>query len=161
MRILGIDPGLNGGLVMLDNSRVTGRLVMPTLDAPNGKGREYDLQFILQAWKSWQPDHAVIEQAQAMPGQGVTSCYSIGKGFGYLVGMLAALNVPYQTVRPRIWQKLIFTGLRHEDTKAASALFCQRRWPTVDWRATERCKKVHDGLTDAACLSEYGFRIRG
>lgn len=43
-------------------------------------------------------------------------------------------------------------------SKAASALVAQRLWPGVDWRASARCSKPHDGLTDAACIAEWGRR---
>ena len=158
MKILGIDNGLDGGLVMLDDNLIIGRLVMPTIDAPNGKGREYNIPFILDALESWKPERAVIERAQAMPGQGVTSMFSIGKGFGIMLGILAARAIPYEIVHPRTWQKMILADMSRTDTKAASVLVAQRLWPGVDWRATERCKKAHDGLTDAACIAEWGRR---
>ena len=74
-------------------------------------------------------------------------------------GILASLKLRYELVHPKTWQKLLFNGLAHDDTKDASGQMAQRLFPGVDWRATERCKKLHDGLTDAACLAVYGQRI--
>jgi crossover junction endodeoxyribonuclease RuvC len=158
MKILGVDPGLNGGLVLLDEVKITGRIVMPTLDAPNGKGREYDLFTLIQTFESWKPDRAILERAQPMPGQGVTSMFSIGKGYGILMGIISALRIPINIVHPRTWQKLIFSNMAKQDTKAASAIVAQRLWPGVDWRATAKCKNPHDGLTDAVCIAEWGRR---
>ena len=160
MKIVGIDNGFNGGLVCIEDGRVIGKLTMPVIDLDTGK-HAYDIPFIIQSFESWKPDLAILEKAQPYPKQGGVSNYSIGLGYGIMQGVLSTLKIPFEVVHPKTWQKSIFNGLPHEDTKAASALFCLRRWPTVDWRKTERCKKVHDGLTDAACLSEYGFRIRG
>ena len=139
----------------IEDSRIIGKLPMPIIE---GEKRAYDIQFIIQAFELWKPDKAILEKAQPYPGQGSVSNYSTGLGYGIMQGILSALKIPFEVVHPKTWQKLIFAGLPHDDTKAASALFCQRKWPTVDWRATERCKKIHDGLTDAACLAEFGFR---
>ena len=164
MKILGIDNGISGAMVMLEDNRVIGRLVMPTIPAPNGKGNEYDIATILMALDSWKPERAVIERAQAMrlgsegQVQGVVSTFNIGKNYGIMLGILAAKGIAYEVVHPKTWQKMLFDGIAKDDTKAASAIVAQRLWPGVDWRATERCKKPHDGLTDAACIAEYGRR---
>ena len=53
--------------------------------------------------------------------------------------------------------KEIFKGMDYKDKKA-SVMFCKRKWPKEDWRATDRCKLSHTGLTDAACLALYCYR---
>jgi hypothetical protein len=45
----------------------------------------------------------------------------------------------------------------HGDTKKASAIIAKRLFPGETFLATERCKKVHDGLTDATLLALYGY----
>lgn len=72
--------------------------------------------------------------------------------------LLTALCVPFEIVSPRKWQSDMFVGINRNDTKAASALVAQRLRPDVDWRASPRCRKPHDGLTDAFCIAEYGRR---
>jgi len=52
----------------------------------------------------------------------------------------------------------MFEGMAKTDTKQMSYLVCSRLWSCYDWKATPRCKKPHDGLTDAAMLAEYGRR---
>lgn len=158
MKILGIDPGLNGGMVLLEGSVVATFATTPTVPAPNGKGRDYHMGAIVDLLWEWKPDHLVIERAQAMPGQGVVSMFRIGFGYGMFLGMASALQIPLTIVHPKTWQKEIFRDLAHDDTKAASAAVASRLWPSIDFRATERCKNVHDGLTDAACIAEYGRR---
>lgn len=157
MIVVGIDNGLDGGLVALDGLRVIGRLTMPTIDLPSGK-RDYDIPTIVMALESWMPGRVFLERAQAMPGQGVTSMFSIGKGFGIQLGILSALKIPFSVVQPKAWQKMMFSELPKMDTKEASRIVCLRRWPDVDWRASPRCRIAHDGLTDAACIAEYGYR---
>ena len=156
MKILGIDNGLDGGMVQIGDGQIL-RAVMLTMQI--GKKREYDMAEIHNLIIAWNPDHAIIEAAQAMPGQGVSSMFSIGKGFGIMLGLLTAHLIPFTIVRPQTWQKVIFRDMQKLDTKAASALIAKRLWPNQDWRATKNCKKTHDGLTDAACMAEYGRRL--
>lgn len=158
MKVLGIDNGLDGGLVLLVDSLSIVRLVTPTITIKASK-REYDIP-ALAAWlKEMRPDHAFLEKAQAMPGQGVSSMFSIGNGYGIMRGLLVALEIPHTLVHPKTWQKVLFKDLPKSDTKAMSVVVAGRLWPQIDWRATPRCKKAHDGLTDAACIAEYGRRV--
>jgi crossover junction endodeoxyribonuclease RuvC len=51
----------------------------------------------------------VLEKVHAMPGQGVTSMFTFGQGFGWLEGVIAALGIPCVEVPPQRWMKLIGT----------------------------------------------------
>ena len=157
MLICGVDNGLDGGLVVLDGTKIVAREIMPTINVKDGK-REYDSFSIIKIFQQTKPEHVFIERAQAMPGQGVTSMFSIGLGHGILRGILAGLALPHTLVHPRTWQSIMFRDLPKTDTKAMSAIVSGRLWPTVDWRASPRCKKAHDGLTDAALIAEFGRR---
>ena len=47
----------------------------------------------------------VVEQVNAMPGQGVTSMFNFGQSFGVLKGVCAAMQLPIFFVRPAKWKK--------------------------------------------------------
>jgi crossover junction endodeoxyribonuclease RuvC len=47
----------------------------------------------------------VVEQVNAMPGQGVTSMFNFGQSFGVIKGICAALSLPIYFVRPTKWKK--------------------------------------------------------
>ena len=47
----------------------------------------------------------VVEQVNAMPGQGVTSMFNFGQTFGAIKGVCAALGFPIYFVRPSKWKK--------------------------------------------------------
>ena len=49
--------------------------------------------------------NVVVEQVNAMPGQGVTSMFNFGQTFGAIKGVCAALNLPIFFVRPSKWKK--------------------------------------------------------
>ena len=47
----------------------------------------------------------IVEQVNAMPGQGVTSMFNFGQTFGAIKGVCAALGLPIFFVRPSKWKK--------------------------------------------------------
>jgi len=60
-----------------------------------------------------------IEKQQAFPGQGSTSTFRTGEGFGIWQGLLAGLQLEFVVVPPRTWQKMLIPGKAGE-TKARS-----------------------------------------
>jgi crossover junction endodeoxyribonuclease RuvC len=168
MKIMGIDNGLDGALVMLDGGKPVVLLVMPTitLHGATKDHREYmvaDLRYFLNLHR---PDHVFIEKAHAMPKQGVSSMFTTGFGFGLMQGLIAGLELPFTIVQAVTWQKTFFTGMAKGKkekgyTKGLAAIVCSRLWPGTEWRATDNCKKPHDGLCDAALIAEYGRRELG
>lgn len=166
MIIAGIDNGLSGAMIVLDETgRVIDRHVTPTVEAKTGKGkREYDIPsivFNLKVIAAYQGEKMVyLERAQGMPRQGLSSTFKIGFGYGVWQGILTALGIPYEIVDPRRWQGEMFKDVNSKDTKQASAMVARRLAPDIDWRENDRCRKPHDGLTDAYCIAEYGRRSR-
>jgi crossover junction endodeoxyribonuclease RuvC len=158
---LGIDPGSKGALGMIQ-SKATGHKIS-TFDVPmirstkKGVKDSYDIAGmvkLLEDAKATGPCQAFIEDVHAMPGQGVTSMFNFGKGFGIWLGILAALKIPYTLVSPVRWKKAMLADMRQD--KAASRLRAQQLWP----EATEQFSLVkHDGRAEALLLAEYGSRL--
>ena len=98
---------------------------------------------------------ACVEKVGAMPGQGVTSMFNFGQGFGFILGVLAALGIGVQLVPPGTWKKEF--SLVGKD-KAASIEVCRRLFPGVNLRASEQCRKDSDGMAEALLMAEYARR---
>jgi len=152
--ILGIDPGFNGGLSFLypDTMDVV-PFVTPTVKA--GK-TALDKSEIIRIITEQNPILIVIEKVGAMPGQGVTSMFSFGYWAGFFEGVATGLGIPMVFVPPQTWMKEVLVG--QPKGEKASIQFCQRLWPKVEWRKSERCRTPHDGKTDSACIALYGYR---
>jgi len=156
VRTVGIDPGLDGGLAIMNNNRLCGIKVMPTKPGAKG-GRDIDAAALANILTSWAPiDKVAVEQVHAMKGQGVTSTFNFGKGYGKVLAVIEVLKIPMTSVTPQRWKKSILDGLGRD--KNASIRFVQSAFPGVDFRATERCKVPHDGVAEATCLAEYARR---
>ena len=155
MIYLGIDPGLNGGLAFINGERLD-LYPMPVIG-----GADYDIQEIKRLLLQYRQHglYAMVENQHALPGQGLSSTLQTGKGFGILLGLLAGMEISHQVIAARQWQTKLFTGVKGKlDTKAKSEVVAKRLFPTSDFRKTERSSKASDGLTDAACIAEYGRR---
>ena len=98
----------------------------------------------------------IVEHVGAMPGQGVTSCFSFGANFGLCLGLLTAFRIPYELVRPQKWKRE-FSCTSDKNTSIAVA---QRLFPGVDLRRTPKCTKPHDGICEALLMAEYAKRMR-
>lgn len=159
MVFVGIDNGLDGAIVAIDeHDNVLVSTVMPVIKG--AKRREYNILEIKRCLQEIQtpalhpePVRVALEKAQPMRDSAMTA-FSIGQGYGMFQGILSALEIPYEIVSPRTWQKALLVGLS-KDTKSASILYAQRKQPSWDLKATERSRKPHDGLADAYCLAVY------
>ena len=149
---LGIDPGLGGALAVLaDDGALLAVYDTPTLTLHVARGarQEYDLPGMAALLRPYAGTgaHVVLEESQAMPGQGVRSRFTTGYGFGVWLGLLAALQMPYTRVRPVVWKKALALGTDKEQAR----LRAQQRFPGADLRR----KKDH-GRAEALLLVWYG-----
>jgi hypothetical protein len=103
----------------------------------------------------------MLEKAHTMPLNGAKANFTNGYQYGIIQALLQVGEIPYEIVSAAHWQKFIFQGMTVKNTKEASAQFVLRKYPQYDWKKSERCKKVHDGMTDACCIALYGLRRYG
>jgi len=167
--IIGIDPGLDGGFAVIGNLThiVPTIRAMPIITTTKGKRtmRTLDLSVIVGRMLAWvAPCEEVmvfIEKVHAMPKQGVSSSFKFGQGYGQLQGICAALGIGYQLVTPQAWMKSILAGYSSQGKTKASVEYVKAKYPILSLLATERSRKPHDGMADALCIAEYGWRLEG
>jgi len=105
---MGIDPGIRGGLAIVDLSDGAAPQLVEAIDIPvTGVGAKERVDVL--AVRTWivqhQPQHAVIERAQAMPKQGASSGFKYGRAVGALEAVLACCEIPMTIVEPSAWKK--------------------------------------------------------
>ncbi len=107
--ILGVDPGLSGGLALVSSTDAGVRLVAVADVPTTGEKakRRVDVAAVLKFIRSpgRVPDHAVIERAQAMPDQGASSGFVYGRAVGALEACIEGLLVPLTVVESSAWKK--------------------------------------------------------
>jgi crossover junction endodeoxyribonuclease RuvC len=108
MIIAGIDPGLAGPIAIIDaNNGATPRL-LGILDVPlTGDGARQRINvLIVRDWLlEHAPDHAVIERAGSMPGQGVASTFKYARAVGSLETVIACSNISYTLIEASVWKR--------------------------------------------------------
>lgn len=154
---VGIDPGFKGGISAINElGQIVFSEVMPIIE---GDKTELDLDGVIRLIKGAMLDNEIvmvaIEKVHALPRQSTSAMFRFGVGYGELIGIIHTLKLAYRLVRPQEWQKSVLKGFNQGDTKQASTLFCSRQWPGFDFRDTQRCKKLHDGMTDSTALAYY------
>lgn len=149
--IIGIDPGKKGGIAVFkyDEWKV---FQMPLSGKDINEKELSDIFFNI-------PDRAeniiaCLEKVHAMPGQGVTSMFTFGMGYGILRGILSAYEIPYRLVTPQAWKKVVLAGLSKD--KNESCNYVLRKYPEINLMPGR--KQVPDlGIADAVCIAEYGI----
>lgn len=151
MKIMGIDPGMSGGLCVMEDHKIVKMWVMPVI------GKEIDLKELRRIMLVYKIDWAFIELVHALFKSSAKATFKFGQVFGMTEAIVSSLDIPYNLVQPKKWQSVCHGGLdRKLKAKERSLIAASKRFPTIDFRKNERCKIPHDGLIDAALIAEYG-----
>ena len=147
--IIGIDPGANGGIAWISGGKACVEKMPDTLQ---------DLwDLILDIRDGGEPrqrldkaifgQFAYIEQVHSSPQMGVKSAFTFGNGFGHLEMALTAAGIPFERVRPQVWQKELscLTG----GDKNVSKRRAQELFPHI---------KVTHATADALLIAHYGTK---
>jgi hypothetical protein len=140
--ILGIDPGVTGGIAALYPGGRIEAYDIPTVDG------SVDVDTLVRRIREHAPRLAVVERAQAMPRQGVVSVFKYGVAYGALRAVTALCEIPTHLVSPRKWKT--YFGLNSDKEKSRALAI--RLWPGCG--LFER-KRDH-GRAEAALLARFG-----
>ena len=155
--IIGVDPGAAGAIAILED---TGKLVhvfdMPSVEViSGGKAKRRVSPEMLAAELRLYADQgavAYVEQVGAMPGQGVSSMFAFGQAFGIVLGVLAGLAIPTQTVTPGKWKKALNLNAGKDAARAKAA----QVWPA---HAAEFKRVKDDGKAEAGLIAVWGLGV--
>ena len=150
MKILGIDPGIHGGLAIVTFSDDAAPELVAATDIPiyGTKAKERVDVAALRSWiEPHHPYHALIERAQAMPNQGASSGFKYGRAVGAIEATVVACGIPLTILEPRVWKQ--FHRL-HGDNKELSRQRVLQLFPNAHALFTH--KKDH-GRAEAALIA--------
>ena len=144
MIVVGIDPGITGGLACIRHGILDDVQAMPVY---SGRADGLGIDELLT---EWEPDAVYVEDTQPTPRNGSIASFSLGLNTGIVVGAVTANRFRLVRVRPQAWKKKM--GLIGKD-KTASRGLARELFPQY----AERFKLVkHDGLAEAALIARYG-----
>ena len=153
MIVLAVDPGLSGAIAILGPSLddlVVHDMPVHTIARGGKSKRDVDAVALATIIRASGAEHAFVEQVGAMPGQGVSSVFAFGKGYGIALGVLAALYMPTTTVPPQRWKRALQVPAGKDAARARASQLMPRHahhWPL----------KKHDGRAEAALIALFGW----
>ena len=144
--IIGVDPGANGGIAWIDYN---GKACVEKM--PDSLQDLWELICDITSYPKSSIDgrsyKAYIEQVASSPQMGVVSAFSFGRGYGNLEMALTAAGIPFERVRPQVWQKALSCmtkGDKNVSKRKAQELFPDR--------------KVTHATADALLIAHYGTK---
>lgn len=155
MRVLGIDPGANGALALLDGASLT-VLDMPAIAIRRGKGdkTEVDGYTLASVLSDLRPDVAYIELVGGFQGQSASAAFNFGRAAGAPEYQLMALGVRVERVSPLRWKRALKLNPGKDGARAAA----MKLWPEM----AALFKRVKDtDRAEAALIAEFGRRQEG
>ena len=143
---IGVDPGANGAIAWIDERGKSCVEKMPdTLQDLWELIR--DITNFPRSAIDGRKYKAYIEQVSSSPQMGVVSSFSFGRGYGNLEMALTAAGIPFERVRPQVWQKAM--GCMTKGDKNISKAKAQELFPD---------KKVIHATADALLIALYGTK---
>ena len=158
MRIIGIDPGLSGAIAILENNKVVGIYDMPVMAEGKKNKRQLNsaqlVNIIKDNTNTKEEIAVVVEQVNAMPGQGVTSMFNFGQTFGAIKGVCAALNLSIFFVRPSKWKKYFELLNSSKDSSRTKVI---EMYPSL---SSQLSKKKDVNKSDAILIARFFSETR-
>ena len=156
MKIIGIDPGLNGAIAVLENNKVKEIFDVPVMPEGKKNKRQLNSAQLVKMLKdiSYNKEETVVvvENVSAMPGQGVTSMFNFGQTFGAIKGICAALGLPIFFVRPAKWKKHFDLINSSKDASRTKAI---EMYPSIsDQLSKKKDVNKSDAILNARFYSE-------
>ena len=158
MKVVGIDPGLNGAIAILEDKKVLSIIDMPVMADGKKNKRQLNNAQLAEILRNNTSDDdeisVVVEQVNAMPGQGVTSMFNFGQTFGAIKGVCAALKLPIFFVRPSKWKKYFELINSSKDSSRTKAI---EMYPYLSDQLT---KKKDVNKSDAILIARFFVETR-
>lgn len=156
MITIGIDPGLTGAIGFLRDGVFVAVEDMPTLLKGSGSVKyEVSPAGLISMLRRHIPidDHAVavLERVNAMPGQGVSSVFSLGDSFGCARSALVAAHLELHYVSPVTWKKHFKLTAEKEMGRALA----QRLFPDAPLHL-----KKHDGRAESLLMARWLYETK-
>ena len=147
--VLGIDPGVNGGLAVLDE---LGAVLYVKAFHPTMTRTELR-DYLHAAAATVGPDgHAYLEKVNTRPGEGHVGAFTFGRIYGMLEMGALAFGLTLHDVTPLMWQA------RLECLTSGNKNVSKRR--AIDLFGIQVTKITHN-IADALLIAEYGRLMGG
>lgn len=149
--VLGVDPGSSGALSFYDGTELI-VFDMPVYEIKKGKTvrKRVDFNALRKILRTYNFDHAYIENVSAQFGNGAAAAFSFGWACAAVEHAIMVSGMPYTYVAPQTWKKAMQCPADKDAARyRASQLFPQfaHNWD----------RKKDDGRAESAMIALYGW----
>ena len=149
--VIGIDPGLTGGIAVLESEskeliKVEDMPIIPEGGKKKVSGR--GLMKIFGSYSRHQVEMVYLEKVGARPAQGVVSMFSFGRSYGAVEAAVSLMGFPLTYVTPQRWKRSAGLMGTHKDASRGKVLDL---YPDADVH-----RKKDNGRADAVLIARYG-----
>ena len=180
MLYMGIDPGISGGLAVID---ADGKCLFakPTpcikIKKNNKDKSDYDVESMAKYIRDYSDKEIMVcqELTHAMPGNGGVSMYHFGRGHGIWEGIVGALSLKHIFCTPQKWKEMYPVLAQLKLTKEQRALMASSEIATWKRKQKSEAKKKsidlakkmfkecesemtkvkHDGVAEALLIANW------
>ena len=143
---IGIDVGASGAIAWIDER---GKSCVEKMPDTLQDLWELVVSISLNAGTGGLGVRAYLEAVSSSPQMGVVSSFSFGRGYGNLEMALTAAGIPFERVRPQVWQKAL--NCLTKGSKNVTKQRAQELFPDI---------KCTHAVSDALLIAEYGKRTQ-
>lgn len=152
MRVLGVDPGMSGGLALIDTELLTIAVTDMPVEAATKSRKLASPVGLAGLFHAAAPDYVFLEEVGVRPGEGAVGAFSFGRGFGRIEGVAAGALVSVWHVRPQAWKSALLVPAEKDRavTRAKQLIPCAAK-------AFEGPRGgLKDGRAEACLIAFYG-----
>lgn len=147
MVFIGIDPGVKGCTAV----------IWPSYSIELRRHDKYELSEIADYLAEVATEsRCVIESVRSSPQMGVRSAFTFGQSFGGAVGMLTALRIPFQEVRPQRWLRSLSIRTRQAEETATN---WKKHLATVAKQLFPQVTGINQQTADSLLIAEFARRF--
>jgi len=161
LTISGTDPGKKGGVCVIDTgSHTVGFYQVELKRNARDTKNAIDLVKLTNFLKPWgEINEAWVEEVNADPRWGKTSCFSFGESYGQVQGVFAGRGADVRAIRPQAWK-----GELHVPAdKALAVAMTERLFPCARDAGIFHGPRggLIDGPAEAGLIALYGVLHNG
>jgi len=175
MKVIGIDPGLKGGIAFLEDDHLIQVVKMPTTQLETKTKKKVkqmtvkekklhkskqavyktktivDSKVVYDLITDFEPDLTIIEEPFALPTESRRSTTTIERNMGRILGIIESQRYKLESVRPHKWKGYFDIGADKEEAIAKA----EELYPEVNL-IPPRGRVKSDGMAEAILLAVYG-----
>lgn len=155
--VIGIDPGLSGGMAVYDlyAKKLVEVRPLPVIEIKNGRYTDRNIdehafaEMIGIAVEAYEVELVVIEKVHSSPQMGVASAFKFGDNYGVVRTACTIYAPRVEYVTPQRWKaRMMLSFDKKQSLAMARKMFGQDHFP----------KQKHEGLAEAALIAFYAAR---